>query len=634
MTSTRPRGTATRGRLLLTALTALALAGTPVLAPALGAPAPAAPGSAAPAVAALAGATPGRPAAAPGARARRPNVVMVMADDMRADDLRFAPNVRRLIGGHGLTFANSFSPYPLCCPARASFLTGQYTHNHGVFSHRRPYGYRAFDDSRTLATSLHRVGYRTALVGKYLNGYGTMRSRVSGRRSYRYVPRGWTDWRASVENPGRDLDPGDTPFVGGTYAYFDTAYNHDGRIDASHRGEYQTSTIGSFGASLVRRYHRGRAPFFLYLSYVAPHHGSPTEPDDPSRSRPGDSLDEGFRTPARPRWVRGRFDRAVRQGAGMPPGGGPAERDVRDKPVFFRLLPELTRAEKRALREVTRQRAEAVYVMDRQVGKLVAQLKRTGEWRSTVLMFTSDNGYFLGEHRQRTGKIRAHEPSLRVPFLLTGPGVRSGETRYDPITTVDVTATVLDLAGARPPRRPDGTSRWAQMRAADRGWQAPVVTEASHSLRPALAALPTNPDGDPATPPVRTRRDPSTLPLLSRSAYPGAAEQRDAEALFGPGEERTSIGLRTPRWSFSLYRNGEGELYDMATDPTQEVNRYSDPDYADVVSELRGVWSAYRDCSGAACREPMAADLRAEPVELARLARVYRRGLQARYGHH
>ncbi len=112
--------------------------------------------------------------------ADRPNVVVVMADDMRADDLRFMPHVRRLVAARGLTFGNSFSPYPLCCPARASFLTGQYPHNHGVLGNEAPYGFGAFDDRATLATSLQAAGYRTGFVGKYLNDYGTVPSRVTG----------------------------------------------------------------------------------------------------------------------------------------------------------------------------------------------------------------------------------------------------------------------------------------------------------------------------------------------------------------------------------------------------------------------------------------------------------------------
>src|SRR5690242_4272902 len=125
---------------------------------------------------------------------QRPNVLVVEADDMRWDDLRWMPNVRRLVQRRGLTFENSFAPYPLCCPSRASFLTGQYAHNHHVYSHDEPFGFASFRDRRTIATKLQAAGYRTALVGKYLNGYGEQPVRRTGEPSLTYVPPGWTQW--------------------------------------------------------------------------------------------------------------------------------------------------------------------------------------------------------------------------------------------------------------------------------------------------------------------------------------------------------------------------------------------------------------------------------------------------------
>ena len=495
---------------------------------------------------------------------RRPNIVMVMADDMRVDDLLFAPNVRRLIGNHGLTFENSFSPFPLCCPARASFLTGMYAHNHKVYWHEKPYGYGAFDDSRTLATSLSAAGYRTGFVGKYLNGYGQMRSKVSGKPSWKYVPNGWTDWIGSFQNPGvRGIH-------GGTYNYFDTPYNVNGRVDNRYRGRYQTNVVGDFSLKLLRKYHHSTSPFFLYLSYVAPHHGSPREKGDPRRVRRVDGTYDSFQTPARPKWVKGRFNRIITRAAGMPKNGGPSEADMSDKPSFMQHRKELSHPERVALTNVTRQRAEAVYVLDQQVGRLVRSLKATGEWDNTVLMFTSDNGYFLGEHRQRTGKVRAHEPSLRVPFLITGPGMRTKAKRYDPISTVDITATILDIAHAAPPHSPDGTSRLATMLTGDHGWTVPVVTEAVHTTRgPRTAA------GFPAT------------------------------------EPRTSIGLRTARYSFTLYRDGQGELYDLLTDPAENNSQFKNPTYADVRAALTEQWWQYKDCAGVTCRAPMPESLQA-----------------------
>lgn len=515
-------------------------------------------------------------------RARRPNVVLIVADDMRVGDLRFAPRTRTLVGRHGLTFRNSFSPYPLCCPARASLLTGTYAHNHRVWWHDRPFGYAAFDDRRTLATSLRAAGYRTGLIGKYLNGYGPMRSRVTGRPSARYVPRGWSDWRAS-------LDIGVPGVHGGTGAYFDPAFNVNGRIDNSHRGHYSTDVIGRFAVGMAQRFSRGSRPFFMHVNFFAPHFGGPPEPDDPpafAKDSAGRSHD--LRTPARPAWVRGRFDRLITHAAGLPRDGGPAEANVSDKPSSIRRLTEPSARERFWMRESTRQRAEAVFVMDRQIGRLISRLKRTGEWRDTVLMFTSDNGYFLGEHRRRSGKVFAQEPSLRVPFLVTGPGMRSGSDRYDPITTVDVTATILDLANAAPPHRPDGASRVPTMLRGDRGWRTAVVTE---------SALP-----------GRHRRAP------------------------GFNDRRTAIGLRTARYSYIVNRGALDELYDLVTDPLQNHNRIHSRALRPARRALHAVWRELRNCRGSGCRAPLPATLSATAAKERSMTRRYWRAIDAEYG--
>ncbi|VXB21609.1 sulfatase family protein [Nocardioides sp. AX2bis] len=570
-------------------------------------------------------------AATPALRGRKPNVVMIMSDDMRADDLAFAPRISRLVGQRGLTFANSFSPYPLCCPARASFLTGQYTHNHGVYKVTDPFGYQSFDDSRTLATSLRDAGYETGFVGKYLNGYGKDRSLVSGELSYDYVPQGWTDWRAAIENPGRAQYEGPR-LRGGTYHYFRTPFNLNGRVDTSTDGEYQTDTVGDMSVDMARGFHRRDRPFFMNVNYVAPHHGRPSEPDDPSAVTDQDGVYDGFSTPARPDWVRGMFDAEITHASGMPADGGPAEADVSDKPPFFSRLPELTTAEREALTIVTRQRAESIYVMDQQVGRLINTLKRTGEWSNTVFMFSSDNGYFLGEHRQRTGKSKSHEPSLRVPFLVTGPGLRTGETRYDPVTTVDATATILDAAGARPPVRPDGRSLLPTMTDGDRGWDVPVVTESAATLAVVQPELPENPDGDPRTAEVPTERDPDDLPTVRAAARPGP-QQRDAAAdRFDSRKPLTSVGLRTARFSFTLYRDGEGELYDLLRDPAQLENVFDDPGYAEEQAALARDWDRFASCSGGRCRDRLDPALRADAEQTRALGEAYWSAIGAIYG--
>ena len=201
-----------------------------------------------------------------------------MVDDMRDDDLRYMPRTRRLLGGSGVRFVNSFSPYPSCCPARASVLTGRYTHNHHVEGIHRPYGFTSFDDSSTIATWLDAVGYDTVYLGKYLNGYGEMPEpgRSSGT-SVRYVPPGWDTWLGSIDGGL----PRDHPDAGQTYHYFDTTLSDDGRGFRNFEGRYQTRVYGQLSRRIVAERAPSDRPYFLHLSFTAPHLGFPREPDDP-----------------------------------------------------------------------------------------------------------------------------------------------------------------------------------------------------------------------------------------------------------------------------------------------------------------------------------------------------------------
>ena len=512
---------------------------------------------------------------------RQPNVVVVMADDMRADDLRFMPHVRRLIAARGLTFENSFSPYPLCCPARASFLTGQYAHNHGVLDNTSPYGFGGFDDSTTLATSLRAAGYRTAFVGKYLNDYGLVPSRVTGEPSATFVPAGWSDWHGLIQVP--------YPVGAGTYHYFHPVLNNNGTV-ASYEGQYQTTLLGRIARDVVRD-SAGDRPFFMYLSTLAPHDGLPREPDDIDYVRRDNGTEAWFPTPARPAWVRGSADALVDRSPGMPVSGEP-EADVSDKPRSVQ-MPPLNAAEIEAEARVTRQRAESLFVLDLEVARLVDTLRDTGELDDTVLMFTSDNGYFLGEHRKRMGKKLPYEPSIRVPLVLAGPGVSPG-TRYDPVKTPDLTATIVDLAGARAPHPADGTSLLWTIRNGDQGWSVPVVTEA----------------------------------IADRATAGGtpAAIQR------GFRDVRTTIGLRTARYKLIRWASGAVELYDLKNDPNELSNLARDAAYAEVRDRLSRLWWRYRDCVASECAVPLPALFRVDEQKTARMTRRLRAGIQAYLG--
>jgi arylsulfatase A-like enzyme len=485
----------------------------------------------------------------------RPNVLVITADDMRADDLRWMPRTRHLLAARGITFRNSFTTNPLCCPARASFLTGRYSHNHRVLSVVSPYGFGAFDDSTTLGTRLRRTGYRTALVGKYLNGYGTMPTFRGHNPSLHYVPPGWTQWYGSSDHLWR---PGQWP-GGNTYNYMHLTSNVNGRL-RTWPGRYTTGVTAGQTQYLLRRFGSASParPWFIWWTPVAPHHGGPEEPDDPGTIRHSDGTPELWVTPARPAWVKHRFDPVITHGAGTPPDRQ-AERDVSDKPRYIRHYPSLSPHEKRAERDVTRQRAEALYVLDLQIGYTLTALRRSGQASRTIVVFTSDNGYYLGEHRKRQGKVTLHEPAIRVPLIVAGPGIPHG-VRYDPATVEDLGVTIAGWAGTRL-LRADGHNLQNNIANGDHGWTRPVVVEG----------------------------------LMREPAYANATV--DHATMRG----LNTAGIRTGRFAMLRYSTGETEVYDLSRDPL-ELHSLHGPKSTDLRRLLLKTWRQYAGCAGSQCQ--------------------------------
>ncbi len=275
----------------------------------------------------------GQPAQGAWGGAGRPNVVLIVADDQRADTLFAMPTLQRELVARGILFANAVVSTPLCCPSRATLLTGRYAHSHGVYRNAGLYGgAQAFPDDDTLAVWLRRAGYTTALVGKYLNGY-------KGSR----VPPGWDRWRA---------------FTWG-WGYYDyRLVDEHGRIRrfGSAPEDYSTTVLAREAVAFIRR---ARRPFFLLFAPAAPHEPALAEPSD-----------------------RGRLDNA-------PPHAPPSlnEEDVSDKPAYVQ-----TQAKRRSLEAVARYRRsqlESLLAVDRAVGSIVAALRRRGQLESTLIIYTS-----------------------------------------------------------------------------------------------------------------------------------------------------------------------------------------------------------------------------------------------------
>jgi N-acetylglucosamine-6-sulfatase len=363
----------------------------------------------------------------PSAGPRGPNVIVVMTDDQRVDDMPALPKTRNLIGDAGVTFTRYFASYPVCCPARATFFTGQYAHNHDV---RCLYpscggGYGKLNQREYLPVWLERAGYATAHVGKFLNGYGKERPPDK--------PNGWTEWFGLVD-----------PFTYRMWGY-QLFENGDRRTYGSLLRElpryYQTEVLTSKATQFIRRRAGGDAPFFLSVAYLAPHH----------ESGKTQRLTGKLVRPA-PR-DRGRYAHVP-----LPKHLDYNESDLSDKPRW--VLRNRAINSKREAQIVKRmhERWASLPAVDRGVEAIINTLRDTGELDNTYVIFTSDHGFMQGEHRIPQGKMVPYDPSTQVPLLIRGPGIPRNRTTKALVGDVDLAATVLDAAGARASRPLDGSS--------------------------------------------------------------------------------------------------------------------------------------------------------------------------------
>jgi N-acetylglucosamine-6-sulfatase len=434
----------------------------------------------------------------------RPNIVVVMTDDQTVESMRVMANVQALLAREGTTFANNFVSFSLCCPSRATFLTGQYAHNHGVMGNAPPYGgYYKLDSSNTLPLWLQRGGYHTVHIGKYLNGYGT--------RSPTEVPPGWSEWYGSVD-----------PW---SYLYNYYRLNENGQL-VQYGEQYQTDVYTDKAVDAIRRLAPQAQPFFLSVAYLAPHDEAPRESDVPPYS--------GTPVPA-PAYR----DRFANEPLPRPPSFN--EADVLDKPAAIRRRPLLTAKQIAAITTKYRLQLATLLSVDDGVARIVQALQAAGELNNTLLIYTSDNGLFHGEHRIPGGKVGVYEPSIRVPLIIRGPGVPRGRRLMEPSINVDLAPTIVDAAHVRAGRVMDGRSL-LQLLANPSHWERDVLLET-----------------------------------------------------------RSYAGIRTLRYKYVEYRTGERELYDLARDPDELRSLQAVPRHAGIRSDLAGRLAALKACRGQTC---------------------------------
>jgi arylsulfatase A-like enzyme len=369
---------------------------------------------------------------------KRPNVVVIMTDDQTVDDLRVMRNVRHLLVERGTTFDRNFTSFPLCCPSRAAFLTGQYGHNNGVMGNSAAVGIDELDQSNTLPVWLSAAGYHTIFVGKYLNEYK--------RVMYKQVPPGWSDWNAGL-----------------TLAFFNHTMNRNGNIVryGSKPEDYQSDVYTRIAVDSIRKTPSGQ-PLFLWLSYFAPHQGGGKEDSDP---------DNLLSTIPAPRH-RDKFPNVQ-----LPRDPSFDEADVSDKPAAIRAKPVFGDPTIESMTTTYRHRLQSLLAVDEGVAKVVAELKRTGRLDDTLIVFTSDNGFLQGQHRIVNHKELPYEPSIRVPLVVRGPGVPANTHLSQLAMNVDLAPTIAAAAHVTPQREEDGRSLLPLLRDPSTVWNRDILLE-------------------------------------------------------------------------------------------------------------------------------------------------------------
>ncbi|MGB6427040.1 MAG: sulfatase [Methyloceanibacter sp.] len=392
----------------------------------------------------------------PAASFAAPNIVVIMTDDQAVGSLAYMPKLQALIAEQGISFDNSFVNLPLCAPSRASFLTGQAAHNHGIRANSPldQGGWEAFKprEANALPVWLSAAGYNTALIGKYLNRYGQQDTvgawlawfgttfnidfkgaTIGNPRDW--VPQGWDLWYAFTRSRVR---------------YFDYAINENGAILSfgSRPADYSTDVLADRAVRYIQDQSETAQPFFLFIAPKAAHAQG-------QRAIPAPKYEGAFAETSLP--------------------AGPAfdEKDIRRKAVK---APRVKKKSRDELELSYRAALQSLQSVDDLVEAVVSALGRAGKLDDTVVIYSSDNGYLFGEHRL-IGKSAAYEESIKVPLLMRGPGIPANETRSQLVNNLDLVATIVDLAHATPGIPLDGRSLVPLFADANAAWRSALRIE-------------------------------------------------------------------------------------------------------------------------------------------------------------
>jgi len=513
----------------------------------------------------------------------RPNFVVIQTDDQTMSELYAAfrpgggaeiqamPYTLSLIADKGVTFNRYYVSYSLCCPSRVTLLTGRYAHNHNVRGNVPPNGgYPGFAarsaSTHNIANWLHGAGYRTIHIGKFLNGYGD-----APYDDGKTVPPGWDAWHSVLHSDTEHLFYGYTLNDNGS---IDGPFGDPGSLETREYGKrddfgcpsapldgqpcfYETDVFNRMASEELGATPPGQ-PFYLQVDYTAPH---------------GD-----FRRPAGPEPATRHYNSF--EGVSLPHtrAQGLNEGNVNDKPTFIRQAPFLTPTELHTYRVDYAKSLESLRSIDEGVKGIIGTLGALHRLRSTYVIFTSDNGFFFGEHRLNGGKFLAYEPSTHLPFLMRGPGIKPGTSSGELTANVDIAPTVLELAGVKPDASIDGRSMYPFAHDPSLRSGRPILFESFVETND----VEENGGGPPSTP-AQDRR---------RLAHP---------SIVAPPKDY--YGIRLGRYKYIEWPDGEKELYDLVKDPYELNNRVRNANFFPVRNFLHAELLRLQTCIGRSCRE-------------------------------
>ncbi len=484
--------------------------------------------------------------------ATRPNFIIVLTDDM---DLRLTAKLDKtnsLIGQRGVTFTNFFVTSPACCPSRASLLRGQYPHNTTVLSNIPPDGgYQSFfahdGEAGNLAVWLNRVGYRTSLVGKYLNGYP-----VPNTESY--IPPGWTDWHVFLyQSPGENEESN----------YFHFPMNENGAVVQydDTPTDYSTDVIRDKSIHFIDKSISDDAPFFILISVYAPHGPSIPAPRHAT-------LFQGSQYPQSPSFNEG---------------------DLSDKPSIIRSL--TSNGEETDVSDANRlylQRARSMQAVDELVGDLINTLEKSGGLNNTYIFFTSDNGFHIGEHQLPPGKATPYEEDIHVPLMIRGPGIHPNTIVAQLAANIDIAPTIIDLAGIERVNILDGRSLVPLLKSQDMGpikWRNGLLIEMGNMTTAGSA--------------IESQLPPELLDTKRLILeFPDATQANNLAQI----NTIAFRSIRAENFIYTEYNTDDVEYYDLTRDP-YELDNAASRLGPNVLSTLHTWLKRFQQCASQDCSE-------------------------------